>query len=52
MLANAVDFLALAPWLAISPALVITLLILAFNNLGDAVRDVIDPEVARAAGTV
>ena len=52
MLANSVDFLTLAPWMAISPALVITLLILAFNNLGDAVRDVIDPEVARAAGTV
>lgn len=52
MLANAVDFLTLAPWMAVFPALVITLLILAFNNLGDAVRDVMDPEVARAAGTV
>ncbi len=52
MLANAVDFLQLAPWMAIFPALIITLLILAFNNLGDAVRDVMDPEVARAAGAV
>ena len=38
--------------ITISPALVITLLILAFNNLGDAVRDIMDPEVARSAGTV
>ena len=52
MLASAVDYLRLAPWMAVSPALVITLLILAFNNLGDAVRDVMDPEVARAAGAV
>lgn len=52
MLANSVDYLTLAPWMAVSPALVITLLILAFNNLGDAVRDVMDPEVARAAGAV
>ncbi len=52
MLANSVDNLTLAPWMAVSPALVITLLILAFNNLGDAVRDVMDPEVARAAGAV
>ena len=48
MLANAVDFLTIGPWTAIFPA--ITLLILAFNNLGDAVRDVMDPEIARAAG--
>lgn len=52
MLANSVPLLTLAPWMAVSPALVITLLILAFNNLGDAVRDVMDPEVARAAGAV
>ena len=52
MLANAVPLLPIAPWIAVSPALVITLLILAFNNLGDAVRDVMDPEVARAAGAV
>ena len=52
MLANSVNYLTLAPWMAVSPALVITLLILAFNHLGDAVRDVMDPEVARAAGAV
>ena len=52
MLANAVPFLTIASWLAIFPAIVITLLILAFNNLGDAVRDVFDPEVARASAAL
>lgn len=34
-----------APWLAIWPGAAITLTVLAFNLLGDAVRDVLDPRL-------
>jgi peptide/nickel transport system permease protein len=33
------------PWLAIAPGAAITLLVLAFNLLGDAIRDVLDPRL-------
>jgi len=38
-------FLQDAPWLAIFPGLVISLTVLAFNVLGDALRDVLDPRL-------
>ena len=43
MLSKARDFLTFAPWLVTWPVLALVLLMLAFNVLGDAVRDVLDP---------
>lgn len=37
------DLFEVAPWLAIFPGLAITITVLAFNLLGDALRDVLDP---------
>ncbi|MCL0102296.1 ABC transporter permease, partial [Dehalococcoidia bacterium] len=34
-----------APWLALFPGLFLSLTILSFNMLGDAVRDVLDPRL-------
>ena len=39
------QFMELAPWLAIFPALAIIVTVLAFNLLGDVVRDVLDPRL-------
>lgn len=41
----AVEFVQRAPWMAISPGLAITLTVLAFNVLGDALRDALDPKL-------
>ncbi|MEX2230067.1 MAG: ABC transporter permease [Dehalococcoidia bacterium] len=38
-------FMLTAPWLAIVPGIAITLTVLAFNMLGDALRDVLDPRM-------
>lgn len=43
MLSKARDFITVAPWLVIAPATALVLLMLAFNILGDAIRDVLDP---------
>lgn len=43
MLSKARDFITIAPWLTIWPMAALVLLMLAFNVLGDAVRDVLDP---------
>lgn len=50
MLAKSRGFMTVAPWLVIFPALALVLLIIAFNTLGDALRDVLDPR--RQAGTI
>ena len=39
------QYMELAPWLAIFPALAIIVTVLAFNLLGDVVRDVLDPRL-------
>ncbi len=39
------EFLRVAPWLAIFPALMIALTIFGFRLLGDALRDVLDPRL-------
>ena len=36
-------FLETAPWMSIFPGLAIMLTVLAFNLLGDGIRDVLDP---------
>jgi len=41
----AVDFVQRAPWMAIFPGLAISLAVLAFNVLGDALRDALDPRL-------
>ena len=38
------------PWLAITPAILISLSVLSFNLLGDAVRDVLDPRLRGGGG--
>jgi ABC-type dipeptide/oligopeptide/nickel transport system permease subunit len=34
-----------APWLTLSPGIAIFLVVLSFNFLGDALRDVLDPKL-------
>jgi peptide/nickel transport system permease protein len=43
MLKTAKNFVDNAPWMAIWPGLAIFLLVLAFNLLGDGLRDALDP---------
>jgi peptide/nickel transport system permease protein len=45
MLRHAFETVAQAPWLTVSPGLVIFLVVLAFNFFGDALRDVLDPKL-------
>lgn len=41
----AVDFVQRAPWMAVTPGAAISLAVLAFNVLGDALRDALDPRL-------
>ena len=43
MLNTARGFMAQAPWLSVAPGVAIFLVVLAFNLLGDGVRDALDP---------
>lgn len=52
MLAKARNFVTLAPWLTIFPAIALILLILGFNLLGDALRDVLDPRSQSGKGSI
>jgi len=36
-----------APWLAFFPGFAISIVVLSFNLLGDALRDVLDPRMKR-----
>lgn len=45
---NGLRFMEAAPWLAIFPGLAISLAVLAFNLLGDAIQDTLDPRLRRA----
>ncbi|RCV52208.1 ABC transporter permease [Marinitenerispora sediminis] len=47
MLSSAQPFFAQAPWLVVFPGLVIVAVTLAFNLLGDALRDALDPKGVR-----
>lgn len=38
-------FMEIAPWLAIFPGLAISIAVLSFNMLGDAIRDLLDPRL-------
>jgi ABC-type dipeptide/oligopeptide/nickel transport system permease subunit len=49
MLSKARDFITIAPWLTVWPIAALVLLMLGFNVLGDAIRDVLDPRHSGAA---
>ena len=42
---SARQFFQHAPWMAIFPGLALSLVVLGFNLLGDAVRDILDPRL-------
>jgi peptide/nickel transport system permease protein len=45
MLRNGYGYLDTSPWLALAPGLAMMLIVLAFNFLGDAIRDALDPRL-------
>ena len=45
MLRHAFETVGQAPWLTVSPGVMIFLVVLAFNFFGDALRDVLDPKL-------
>ena len=46
MLSDASRYMESAPWLVLFPGLALSLLVLAFNLLGDALRDFLDPRIS------
>ncbi|MCY6381837.1 ABC transporter permease [Hoeflea prorocentri] len=48
MMAEGRQFLQIAPWILLFPAIFLTLIILAVNLLGDAMRDLLDPAASLA----
>ena len=47
MLADALEFIQRAPWVVTLPGLAILITVLAFNLLGDGLRDALDPKLKR-----
>ena len=47
MLADALQFLQSAPWVVTFPGLAILITVLAFNLMGDGLRDALDPKLKR-----
>jgi peptide/nickel transport system permease protein len=45
-------FMEMAPWLAVFPGIAISLAVLSFNLLGDALRDTLDPRLRGTGGRV
>ena len=50
MLASALEFIQRAPWVVTFPGLAILVTVLAFNLMGDGLRDALDPKLRRSAG--
>ena len=46
MIRDGVTHLTTAPWFSIFPGIAILVTVLAFNLLGDGLRDVLDPKIA------
>jgi ABC-type dipeptide/oligopeptide/nickel transport system permease subunit len=46
MISSGLDYLRVAPWLSLAPGIAITLEVLGFNMLGDALRDALDPKLS------
>ena len=44
MIADGREYLSTAPWVVIAPGIALMIAVLAFNFLGDGVRDVLDPK--------
>lgn len=47
MLSQAKDFIRTAPWVIAFPGIAITLVVVAFNLMGDGLRDLLDPRTAK-----
>jgi dipeptide transport system permease protein len=47
MLASALEFIQRAPWVVTFPGLAILITVLAFNLMGDGLRDALDPKLKR-----
>ncbi len=47
MLSDAVKFLRAAPWIVVFPGLAIFITVVAFNLMGDGLRDALDPKLKR-----
>lgn len=47
MISDSLKYLQLAPWLIFFPGLAVMLTVLAFNLLGDGLRDALDPQLRR-----
>lgn len=47
MLSNSKDFIRMAPWTLTFPGLAITAVVIAFNLMGDGLRDLFDPRTAK-----
>lgn len=47
MLAQGKDFIRTAPWTLFFPGIAITMVVVAFNLMGDGLRDLIDPRTAK-----
>lgn len=50
MMSEGRQFLQIAPWILLFPAVCLALVILSVNLLGDAMRDMLDPNLTPAAG--
>jgi peptide/nickel transport system permease protein len=50
MMAEGRQYLQLAPWILGFPALGLALVVLAVNLLGDVLRDMLDPSLAKPTG--
>ena len=50
MISTGRNYLAVAPWVATFPGIAIATVVLAFNLLGDGLRDVLDPRIRTARG--
>jgi len=48
MISGGLDYLRVAPWLSLAPGIVVTLAVLGFNLVGDALRDLFDPKLGRS----
>jgi ABC-type dipeptide/oligopeptide/nickel transport system permease subunit len=45
MLKSGVDNISISPWLAVFPGLAIMFAVMAFNMVGDGLRDALDPKL-------
>ncbi|MBI4720633.1 MAG: ABC transporter permease, partial [Chitinivibrionia bacterium] len=45
MISSGLSYVRVAPWLSLAPGMVITITVLGFNLLGDALRDLLDPRL-------